>query len=67
MFLTVNSRECYEVSSQTFEMQNVNNDDKNNNSVFTRGIPSANRNTNYQIEIKSQPYKRALIFHVFVF
>ena len=25
----------------------------NNNIVFTRGIPSANRNTKYQIEIKT--------------
>ena len=39
----------------------------NNNIVVTRSIPSASRNTKYQIEIKAYPYKRALIFQVFVF
>ena len=32
-----------------------NNNNNNNNIVFTRGIPSANRNTKYRIEIKQNP------------
>ena len=31
----------------------IYNNNNNNNIVFTRGIPSANKNTKYQIEIKT--------------